>query len=138
VEGVSTPSCRIVGYPGPRPSISLAFELANPGDRDWAGEVLEPIVPFDLRAWIDGQEVKVVKPSLDIGARDRVVHLAPGERVELHSPIVLVFQEATAEDDPFTWTIAAPAPAAVELEASVDLADGKLASERTSVTLAPL
>jgi hypothetical protein len=134
---VSTPRCRIVAYPGPRPSISLAFELENAGAGDWAGEVLEPIVPFDLRAWIDGQEVRVSKPALDIGARDRVVHLPPGERIELHSPIVLVFEESRVEDDPFTWTIEAPAPAAVELEASVDTAAGKLPAERTNVTLPP-
>ena len=132
---MSPPRCRIAAYPGPRPSISLAFELENAGDAAWVGEVFEPIVPFDLRAWIDGREVRVVQPALDIGVRDRVVQLAPGERIELHSPIVLVFVETAGGDGPFVWTIDAPAPAAVELEATIDTAAGKLAAERTNVTL---
>lgn len=127
--------CRLLGYPGPRPSISLAFELENDGSDSWRGDVLEPVIPWDLRAWVEGRELAVRRPALDVPGRDRLLHLAPGERVELPCPIVLVFEDgADTDDDPFVWVLAHPPPAAVELEASVT-AGQKLPCERTTVIL---
>jgi len=134
VEGLSA---RIAAHPGPRPSISLGIELANAGDADWSGTVFEPLVPWDLRAWVDGREVKVRQPPLDLAVRPRQVRLGPGERTELPSPIVLIFEEdGPRPDSAFVWVLAAPPPAAVDLTASIKAGDETLELERTTVRLA--
>ena len=74
MEGVTA---RIAAHPGPRPSISLGIVLENAGAADWSGTVLEPVVPWDLRAWVDGQEVAVRQPALDIAVRPRRIALGP-------------------------------------------------------------
>lgn len=125
-----------MAHPGPRPSISLAIELANAGAAEWRGTVFEPVVPDGLRAWVDGREVKVAQPPLDLGVSPREVRLAPGERTELPSPIVLVFEEAAERpDDPFVWVLASPPPASVELAGSVETDAEPLELERTTVRL---
>jgi hypothetical protein len=130
VEGLTA---RIAAHPGPRPSISLGIELANDGAADWAGTVLEPVIPWDLKAWVDGHEIRVRKPALDIGARARSVRLAPGERTELPSPIVLVFQERP--DDRFIWTLETAPAARVELAATITVGDATLSAPRTTVRM---
>lgn len=131
-------SARIAAHPGPRPSISLGIELENTGGEPWTGTVFEPVVPWDLRAWVDGREVRVRQPELDIGVRPRAVHLEPGERTELPSPIVLIFEgeEGGRDDGPRTWTLATPPPVAVELEASITASGEQIATPRTTVRLA--
>ncbi len=123
----------LLAYPGPRPSISLAFELLNDGASDWSGTVVEPAVPWDLRAWVDGAEVVVRKPMLDLPSRASSLRLAPGERKQLPSPIVLVFEERP--DDAFLWSLDTPPPATIELEATMTAGGETLRSERTAVTL---
>jgi hypothetical protein len=130
MEGVTA---RIVAHPGP--TISLAVELANDGDADWAGTVFEPIVPWDLRAWVDGEEVRVSQPALDIGVRPRPVRLAPGERTELPSPIVLVFEGTKKPDSPFIWTLKTPPADAVDLAATIAAGGAKLSAPRTTVRM---
>jgi hypothetical protein len=135
VEGVTElPRCRLLGLASRRPSIDLSFELENPGPGDWQGQLFEPIVPWDLRAWADGREVRVNQPMLDIAVRPRTITLAAGERIKLPCPIVLVF-EGDETDDPFVWTLDTP-PAAVELEATVAVGADRLPTGRTSVALA--
>jgi hypothetical protein len=110
-------SCRLVTYPGPRPSLSLAFELRNDGDRSWAGQVLEPVVPWDLEAWDEEERpVRVRQPSLDLPLRPRTVALGPGEATELPCPIVLVFEEIDPE--PFVWSLDMP-PGRVRLGGTI-------------------
>jgi hypothetical protein len=117
VEDVT--QARILTHPGPRPSLSLVFELENPGPDEWSATVVEPVIPWDLRAWVDGREVTVAKPRLDVPARAREVRLAAGERTELPCPIVLVFEpEEPSVADPFAWVLGAPL-GAVELAASI-------------------
>jgi hypothetical protein len=130
VEGLSA---RIAAHPGPRPSISLGFELENTGGRQWSGTVFEPVIPWDLRAYVDGEQVRVRQPALDIGVRPRRIRLAPGERTELPSPIVLVFDEEP--DSPRTWSLATPPPDAVELEATLTISGEQVELPRTSVRL---
>jgi hypothetical protein len=132
------PRCRLVAYLGPRPSISLAFELENACPDEWHADVLEPVVPWDLRAWVNGRELTVRRPALDVPGRIRRVRLGPGERTELPSPIVLVFEEESGpDDDPFVWVLATtPPPPTVELEATVTAGGEKLPTGRTIVTLA--
>jgi hypothetical protein len=115
VEGLSA---RLLTYPGPRPSVSLAFELANDGAEAWSGRIIEPVVPWDLVARVDGRQVKVRQPMLDLPSRARSLNLAPGERLQLPCPIVLVFTERP--DDRFIWSLDTP-PAAVELQATLNL-----------------
>ena len=126
-------SARIVAHPGP--SIGLAIELANDGDADWAGTVFEPVIPWDLKAWVDGAEVRVSQPALDIGVRPRPLRLAPGERTELPSPIVLVFEGADKPDSPFVWTLKTAPAEAVDLEATVTAGGAKLPAPRTTVRM---
>jgi hypothetical protein len=132
VEGLTA---RIAAHPGPRPSISLGIELANDGDADWSGTVFEPVIPWDLKAWVDGTEVRVSQPALDIGVRPRSVRLAPGERTELPSPIVLVFEEAERPDSPFLWTLRTQPAATVELEATITAGGAKVSAPRTTVRM---
>jgi hypothetical protein len=126
-------NARLLAYPGPRPSISLAFELHNDGGEDWSGVVVEPAVPWDLRAWVDGAEVVVRKPMLELPSHVRSLSLAPGERAELPCPVVLVFEERP--DDAFLWSLDTPPPAALELEATVKAGSETLPTGRTSVTM---
>jgi hypothetical protein len=134
VEGLSA---RIVAHTGPRPSISLGIELANAGDAEWRGTVFEPVVPDRLRAWVDGHEIKVAQPPLDLGVSPREVRLSPGERIELASPILLIFEEdGERPDDPFVWVLGSPPPASVELAGSVGTDAEPLELERTTVRLA--
>src|SRR5262249_12738537 len=126
MEGVSA---RIAAHPGPRPSISLGIELENSGTADWSGAVVEPVIPWDLKAWVGGAEVKVIQPMLDIGVRTRTVTLKPGERTELSSPIVLVFQDRSG--DRFTWTLDAAPAAEVDLEATITAGGETLSAPRT-------
>ncbi len=131
-------SARIAPHPGPRPSISLGIELENTGPESWTGTIFEPVVPWDLRAWVDGHEVRVRQPELDIGVRPRVVHLEPGERTELPSPIVLIFEEdeqGERDDGPRTWTLATPPVASVELEATITANGEQIKAPRTTVVL---
>ena len=128
-------TARIAAYPGPRPSISLGIVLANDGDADWSGTVLEPVIPWDLKAWVDGGEVRVSQPALDVGVRPRSVSLKPGERTELPSPIVLVFEEPEQTDSPFVWTLKAPPAATVDLEATITAGGAKLSAPRTTVRM---
>jgi hypothetical protein len=130
MEGVTA---RIVAHPGP--SISLAIELANDGDADWSGKVFEPVIPWDLKAWVDGNEVRVSQPALDVGVRPRSIRLAPGERTELPSPIVLVFEDAEKSDSPFIWTLKSAPAAEVGLEATVTAGGAKLKAPRTTVRM---
>ena len=130
MEGVSA---RIAAHPGPRPSISLGIELENTGEGDWSGTVLEPVIPWDLKAWVDGSEVRVSQPALDIGVRARPVTLKPGERIELASPIVLVFQERPG--DRFIWTLESPPAAEVDLAATITAGGEKLSAPRTTVRM---
>jgi hypothetical protein len=130
VEGLSA---RIAAHPGPRPSISLGFELANTGERSWSGTVFEPVIPWDLRAYVGGEPVRVRQPALDIGVRPRRIRLAPGESTELPSPIVLVFEEEP--DSPRTWSLATPPPDAVELEATLTISGEQVELSRTTVRL---
>jgi hypothetical protein len=131
VEGVSA---RIAAHPGPRPSISLGIELANAGAGEWTGTVFEPVVPWDLRAWVDGREVAVRQPELDIAVRPRPIRLAPGERTELPSPIVLVFEEEGRPDSPYVWVLGTP-PASVDLAATIKAGGEQLSTPRTTVHL---
>jgi hypothetical protein len=134
VEGLSA---RIAAHPGPRPSISLGIELANAAAAEWRGTVFEPLVPWDLRAWVDGRELKVRQPALDLAVRPRQVRLAPGERTELPSPIVLIFEEdGERPDSAFVWVLGAPPPASVDLAGSVAAGDERLELARTTVRLA--
>jgi hypothetical protein len=134
MEGLSA---RIAAHPGPRPSISLGVALANAGAEEWRGTVFEPVVPWDLRAWVDGREVKVRQPPLELGVRPRPVRLAAGESIELPSPIVLIFEEDDAPpDSAFVWVLGAPPPDAVELAASIKAGAETLELERTTVRLA--
>ena len=134
MEGLSA---RIAAHPGPRPSISLGIELANGGEGEWRATLFEPLVPWDLRAWVDGQEVKVRQPALDLSVRPRQVRLGPGERTELPSPIVLIFEEdGERPDSPFVWVLGAPPPASVDLAASIKAGAETLQLERTTVRLA--
>jgi hypothetical protein len=136
VEDVSGLRCRLVVHPGPRPSISLGFELENTGAEPWAGRVLEPIVPWDLRAWADGHEIAVRQPALDLPLRPRSIRLEPAERVELACPIVLVFEpDGTADDGPFVWTLAGP-PATVELDGTITIGGNRCPLGRTEAVLA--
>lgn len=130
MEGLSA-SLRPVA--GPRPTISLAVELAWTGAGEWTGTVFEPVVPWDLRAWVDGQPAAVRQPALDLAVQPRQVRLAPGARVELPSPIVLAFEPIG--DDPFVWVLAAPPGATVELEASIEVSGDAVALPRTTVRL---
>jgi hypothetical protein len=133
VEGLSA---RIAAHAGPRPSISLGVELANAGEAEWRGTLFEPLVPWDLRAWVDGREVKVRQPALDLAVRPRQVRLGPGERTELPSPIVLVFEEeGERADSPFVWVLGSPPPASVELAASIKAGSETLELARTTVRL---
>jgi hypothetical protein len=132
VEGVTA---RIAAHPGPRPSISLGIELANHCDADWSGTVLEPVIPWDLKAWVDGSEVRVSQPALDVGVRPRPVTLKPGERTELPSPIVLVFEETEQPDSPFIWTLKTAPAAEVDLEATITAGGAKLSAPRTTVRM---
>jgi len=126
-------SARIVAHPGP--SISLAIELANDGGADWTGTVFEPVIPWDLKAWVGGEEVRVSQPALDVGVRPRSVRLAPGERTELPSPIVLVFEQPDKPDSPFIWTLKTAPAAEVDLEATIKAGGATLAAPRTTVRL---
>jgi hypothetical protein len=128
VEGVTA---RIAAHPGPRPSISLGIEFENTSTQAWSGTLFEPIVPWDLRAWVDGRQVSVRQPPLDIAVRPRRLRLAPGERTELPSPIVLAFDD---DESPFVWVLATP-PAAVELQASIEVDGEPVAMERIEVRL---
>jgi hypothetical protein len=128
-------TARIAAYPGPRPSISLGIELANDGDADWSGTVFEPVIPWDLKAWVDGVEVRVSQPALDVGVRPRPVTLKPGERTELASPIVLVFEEPEKPDSPFIWTLKTAPAAAIDLEATITAGGVKLSAPRTTVRM---
>jgi hypothetical protein len=128
------PYCRLVALAGPRPSIDLSFELEHPGPGPWHGRLFEPIVPWDLRAWADGEEVQVPQPMLDLAVRPRAIALAAGESIRLPCPIVLVFA-GDETDDPFVWTLAT-APATVELEATVTAGSDRLPTGRTVVALA--
>jgi|tagenome__1003787_1003787.scaffolds.fasta_scaffold20823949_2 hypothetical protein len=128
-------TARIAAYPGPRPSISLGIELANDGDADWSGTVFEPVIPWDLKAWVDGIEVRVSQPALDVGVRPRPVTLKPGERTELASPIVLVFEEPEKPDSPFIWTLKTAPAAAIDLEATITAGGAKLSAPRTTVRM---
>ena len=130
MEGVTA---RIAAHAGPRPSISLAIVLENAGADDWSGKVLEPVIPWDLRAWVDGQEVAVRQPPLDVGVRPRRIALAPGEHIELSSPIVLVFDEP--QDNAFVWALGTPPVPAVELEASLKVGAEQVRAPRTVVQL---
>jgi hypothetical protein len=132
MEGVSA---RIAAHPGPRPSISLGIELENTGTAEWSGTVVEPVVPWDLKAWVGGAEVRVLQPMLDIGVRTRTLTLKPGERTELASPIVLVFEEAERPDSPYLWTLQSPPAAEVELEATITAGGETLSAPRTTVRL---
>jgi hypothetical protein len=132
MEGVTA---RIAAHPGPRPSISLGIELANDGDADWSGTVVEPVIPWDLKAWVNGTEVRVSQPALDIGVRPRPVTLKPGERTELPSPIVLVFEEPEKPDSPFIWTLKTGPAAEVDLEATITAGGAKLSAPRTTVRM---
>jgi hypothetical protein len=132
MEGVTA---RIAARPGPRPNISLAIELANDGDADWSGTVFEPVIPWDLKAWVDGNEVRVSQPALDVGVRPRSIRLAPGERTELPSPIVLVFEEPEKPDSPFIWTLKTAPAAEVELEATITAGGAKVSAPRTTVRM---
>jgi len=132
MEGVTA---RIAAHPGPRPSISLGIELANDGDGEWSGKVLEPVIPWDLKAWVDGVEVRVSQPALDIAVRPRPVSLKPGERTELPSPIVLVFEEPEKPDSPFIWTLKAAPATEVDLEATITAGGAKLSAPRTTVRM---
>ncbi len=129
-------NARIAAHPGPRPSISLGIALSNPGESEWSGTVFEPVVPWDLRAWVDGQPVTVRKPPLDLSVRPRRESLAPGEELELPCPIVLVFD--VQDEDPFVWVLDTPAPAAVELEASIEVDGEPVAMPRIEVQLPPV
>ena len=134
MEGLSA---RIAAHPGPRPSISLGVELVNGGEAEWRGTLFEPLVPRELRAWVDGREIKVRQPPLDLAVRAREVRLAPGERTELASPILLIFEEdGVRPDDPFVWVLGSPPPASVELAGSVGTVAEPLELERTTVRLA--
>ena len=128
-------TARIAAHPGPRPSISLGIELENTGAEEWSGTVFEPLVPWDLRAWVDGREVAVRQPELDLAVRARRLRLAPGERTELPSPIVLVFEEDAPPDDPFVWVLGSPPAAAVDLEATITAGGEQLTAARTTVRL---
>ena len=130
MEGLSA---RIAAHPGPRPSVSLGFELTNVGERSWSGTVFEPVVPWDLRAYVDGEPVRVRQPALDIGVRPRRIRLAPGERTELPSPIVLIFGEEP--DGPRTWSLDTSPPDVVELEATLTVSGEQVELPRTTVTL---
>jgi hypothetical protein len=133
VEGVSA---RIAAHPGPRPSISLGIELENAGTGEWAATILEPVVPWDLRAWVGDEEVRVRQPELDLGVRPRRVSLAPGERTELASPIVLIFEEdGERPDSAFVWVLATPPVASVDLQATVTAGGEQLQMPRTTVRL---
>lgn len=125
-------NARIEAHPGPRPSISLGIALENPGASEWSGTIFEPVVPWDLRVWVDGHPVDVRKPPLDLSIRPRRVSLAPGEEIELPCPIVLMFDTPEAED-PFVWVLATRAPAAVELEASIEVDGEPVAMPRIEV-----
>ena len=133
MEGLSA---RIAAHPGPRPSISLGIELVNAGAAEWHGTLFEPLVPWDLRAWVDGREVKVRQPALDLAVRPRQVRLQAGERTELPSPIVLIFEEdGEPPDSAFVWVLGTPPPAAVDLAASIKAGAETLELERTTVRL---
>ena len=125
-------TARIAAHPGPRPSISLGIELENAGAQAWSGTLFEPIVPWDLRAWVDGRQVAVHQPPLDIAVRPNRVRLAPGERTELPSPIVLAFDD---DESPFVWVLATTPPAAVELDASIEVDGERVAMARIEVRL---
>lgn len=130
--------CRLVAYPGPEPTISLGFELENSGPDTWRGDVLEPVLPWDLRAWVAGVEVRVDQPALDLPGRRRSLELEPGESVELPSPIVLAFGDSPSPgSSPFVWTLLSP-PAEVELQASVTAGNERFLSDKTTVATTPL
>ena len=129
-------SARFAPHPGPRPSISLGIELENSGAEPWAATIFQPVVPWDLRAWVGGEEVRVRQPELDLQVRPRPVSLAPGERTELASPIVLIFEEdGERPDSPFVWVLATPPPDAVDLEATITASGEPLPLQRTTVRL---
>jgi hypothetical protein len=132
VEGVAA---RIAAHPGPRPSISLGIEIINTGDREWHGTVFDPLVPWDLRAWVDGEEVAIRQPALDLAVRARRLRLAPGASEEIPSPIVLIFEGDEERGDAYTWVIGAPAARTVELAATVNAGADQLAAPRTTVEL---
>jgi hypothetical protein len=132
MEGLSA---RIAAHPGPRPSISLGIELENTGSADWSGTVVEPVIPWDLKAWVDGAEVRVIQPALDIGVRTRTIRLRPGERTELASPIVLVFEEAEPPDSRYLWTLQSAPAAEVALEATITAGGETLSAPRTTVRM---
>jgi hypothetical protein len=126
--------CTLVTYRGPEPSISLGFELENTGPETWQGSVLEPVIPWDLEAWVGGEKVAVSQPALDVPGRMRPLELEAGGRVELPCPIVLAFDDPSRENggDRFTWILASP-PAAVELRASINVDGEQLETERVTV-----
>lgn len=121
--------------PGSGLSIGLAFLVAADVAQDIA--LWAPVIPYQLRAFVDGAEVALARPALDLPAAQKRYRAGPGPAVRIPCPVLLLFGADGSQGNGLNWTIrCVPPPAVVELEAGLELDGGVVLAPRVTVRLA--
>ncbi len=94
-----------------------------------------PVTPFQLRVFVAGKEVEIIRPPLDLPAARQLWSVGPGRPAQIPCPVQLVFG-VDGGSDGLTWTIRRhPAPAHLEIACGLELDDVPVIAPTVSVNL---
>ena len=101
---------------------ALSLSLRNPGPAKASISWFEPFIELGLEVHTDGgARLQVLEPALDIPVQRRTHELAPGETIEIATPVQLRFGARGSKENPFTWTIVGePQPVNVSVHLDIE------------------
>lgn len=107
--------------------VGLVFKVSSPGQQPVTVNYFEPFIDFDLSVWSGEEPVRVSQPAYDAPAEPQTVTIAPGETVQIDTPINLRFAEAGGSpvaSEPTVWTLEhEPAPVRLRVLLRLEGAD---------------
>jgi hypothetical protein len=122
-------TCALVASANPDGTISLAFNLTNPGSQPIRIQYFEPFVTFDLTLRTPDGPAELIQPGLDLGLQPVQKTIAPGQSLQISTPVGLRFDPSIGPaggDDPLIWSIR-HTPAPLTIEATLRLSEVNIA-----------
>lgn len=130
----TTPQVKLVATVCSGPSVGLAFVVSS--DIPCTVSVWAPVTPFQLRAFVDGKEVEIIRPPLDLPAIRQLWPVGPDRPATIPCPVLLVFGDAGMDGDGLTWTIrSTPAPSSIDIICGLELDDTPISAPAVHVNL---
>lgn len=116
----ATPQVQLVATVCSGPSVGLAFVVSS--EIPCTVSVWAPVTPFQLRAFVDGEEVEIIRPPLDLPAIRQSWSTGPERPATIPCPVLLVFGDSGMDGDGLTWTIRrTPAPSTIDITCGLEL-----------------